>query len=223
MIIAIDGPAASGKSTVAKEIAKRLKISYLDTGAMYRALTWKALQTKVDLSDEMAFAKLANDAKISFSESLIDGRLHIKTYLNDIDVTEEIRLPRVSNSVSIVAKVPAVRKAMVKIQRELAVGKDVVAEGRDIGTCVFPEAEHKFFLFASTEERARRRCVELKDKGHDIKVSSLEKEIISRDTIDSTRPNSPLVKARDAHVIDTTEKNAEEVIEEVLHVIKGEN
>ncbi len=223
MIIAIDGPAASGKSTVAKEIAKRLKISYLDTGAMYRALTWKALQTKVDLSDEMAFAKLANDAKISFSESLIDGRLHIKTYLNDIDVTKEIRLPRVSNSVSIVAKVPAVRKAMVKIQRELAVGKDVVAEGRDIGTCVFPEAEHKFFLFASTEERARRRCVELKDKGHDIKVSSLEKEIISRDTIDSTRPNSPLVKARDAHVIDTTEKNAEEVIEEVLHVIKGEN
>ena len=223
MIIAIDGPAASGKSTVAKEIAKRLKIDYLDTGAMYRALTWKALQAKIDLSDEIALAKLAKNTKIFFSESLVDEKLHIKTYLNDVDVTEEIRSPRVSNKVSIVAKVPAVRKAMVKTQRELAAGRDAVAEGRDIGTCVFPEAEYKFFLFASAKERARRRCVELKDKGHDVEESSLEKAIISRDAIDSTRPNSPLAKAHDAHVIDTTEKTIEEVIREVLKFIEDEN
>ncbi|MDO8885301.1 (d)CMP kinase [Candidatus Oleimmundimicrobium sp.] len=223
MIIAIDGPAASGKSTVAKEIAKRLSLYYLDTGAMYRALTWKALQEKINLSDEAALVKLANNVKISFKEDFVNEKLQVKTYLDGCDVTDEIRLPQVSNCVSIIAKVPALRRVMVEIQRRMAKGKDVVVEGRDIGTCVFPEADYKFFLNASAKKRARRRYLELKSKGHDVEISSLEKEIVSRDTIDSTRPTSPLAKACDAYVIDTTKKTIEQVIQEILRIVGDES
>mgnify|MGYP001045278111 CR=1 FL=1 len=220
MIIAIDGPAASGKSTVSKEIAKRLGYEYLDTGAMYRTVTWQAIQNKVDFSNEAALSVLARNVRISFKENCEDGKLKVRTYLDGINVTEEIRLPKVSNYVSLVAKVPGVRKALVETQRKLAVGKDVVVEGRDIGTCVFSDAKVKIFLNASGKERARRRCLELKNKGHEVSISSLEREIISRDTKDSTRKNSPLLKASDAHVIDTTQKSIEEVVEEILKIIE---
>jgi len=223
LIIAIDGPAASGKSTIAKEIAKRLNYKYLDTGAMYRALTWKVLKNEADFSDEMAIVEFVKDTKVYFEETIIGGKLIVKTYLDDDDVTEEIRLSEVSNHVSLVAKISAVREVMVKLQQELAINKNFVVEGRDIGTHVFPDADHKFFLTASTGERAKRRYLELKEKSHEVEASSVEHELISRDTIDSTRSASPLAKAPDAYVLDTTEKSIDEVVEEILKAIKGEN
>ncbi|MDI6892770.1 MAG: (d)CMP kinase [Actinomycetota bacterium] len=209
MIIAVDGLAASGKSTVAKAVAKKMSYEYMDTGAMYRALTWKALEKKVDIFDEEALVRLANLTRIYFSNG---G----KVFVDGVDVTEEIRSPRVSNAVSIVSRVPDVRRIMVKQQRAAAKDKNVVVEGRDIGTVVFPEAEVKIFLTAVPRERARRRKVELEGKGHRMDVTTVEREIISRDRIDSTRPAGPLLKAPDAHVIDTTDKDVEQVVEEVL-------
>jgi len=209
MVIAIDGLAASGKSTVAKAVAKKMGYEYVDTGAMYRALTWKALEEKVDIFDEEALVRLAKLTRIYFSDG---GRI----FVDGVDVSEEIRSPRVNNAVSIVSRVPDVRRTMVKQQRAAAKGKNVVVEGRDIGTVVFPEAEVKIFLTAVPRERARRRKVELEGKGHRMDVISVEREIISRDRIDSTRPAGPLLRAPDAHVIDTTDKDAGQVVEEVL-------
>lgn len=209
MIIAVDGLAASGKSTVAKAVAKKMSYEYMDTGAMYRALTWKALEKKVDIFDEEALVRLANLTRIYFSNG---G----KVFVDGVDVTEEIRSPKVSNAVSIVSRVPDVRRIMVKQQRAAAKDKNVVVEGRDIGTVVFPEAEVKIFLTAVPRERARRRKVELEGKGHGVDIISVEREILSRDQIDSTRPAGPLLKAPDAHVIDTTDKNVGQVVKEVL-------
>lgn len=218
MIIAIDGPAASGKSTVAKRIAQKLGFDYLDTGAMYRALTWNALREKVDISDAETLGALAQRTKIYFDW---DGKkLQKKIFVNDRDVTHEIRSPKVNSAVSIVSKALAVRQKMARTQRNFARGRNVVVEGRDIGTVVFPDAEVKVFLTATPKERARRRQRELLEKGHRVRLATLEREIIARDKIDSSRLSSPLFKASDAHLVDTTGREVEEVVQEVLELIK---
>lgn len=217
MIIAIDGPAASGKSTIAKGLAQKLAFDYLDTGAMYRALTWKALQAKIDYSDEEALAALARDAKISFEQG--GDVFQKKIFVNGQDISLEIRSPKVNRAVSIVSRVPAVRQTMAQKQREFAQGRNVVVEGRDIGTVVFPEAEVKVFLTASLRERAKRRQQELFEKGDQVPLATIEREVLFRDQLDSSRLSSPLFKAVDAHLVDTTEKKIEQVIEEILKLV----
>lgn len=220
MIIAIDGPAASGKSTVAKEVAKRLGYKYIDTGAMYRAVTWKALKEKIDITNEDALVALAKGSQIEISD-LENACFRIK--IDGEDVTEAIRMPKISAAVSTVAKVPGVRAALVKKQRSYAdLYPNMVIEGRDIGTVVFPDAELKIFLSASAVERARRRYRELKEKGHKIELSAIERDIITRDKIDSTRATGPLMKAPDAHTIDTTGKTIGQVVQEIINMAKKE-
>ncbi len=212
MIIAIDGPAGAGKSTVAKEVARRLGYGYLDTGAMYRAITWKALQVKADLNDEPALGRLAADSLLDLKDShiLIDGH----------DVTLAIRLPDVGQAVSIVSRAPQVRREMVAKQRALAASLgNIVVEGRDIGTVVFPDAPVKAFLTARADERARRRVEELRSKGLEIEAAAVEAEIAARDRLDSGRRVSPLEKAADACEIDTSDKTIDEVVEIILDLV----
>lgn len=218
MIIAIDGPAASGKSTVAREVAKRLGFKYIDTGAMYRAVTWKALRDKVDISSEDALVALARHAQITISE-LEDTRYAVT--IDGEDVTEAIREPKVSAAVSSVAKLPGVRATLVKKQQGYAdIYPDMVVEGRDIGTAVFPDADIKIYLQAEPGERAKRRQRELKEKGHQIEVVSVERDILKRDKTDSTRATGPLTKAAGAHVVDTTEKTIGQVVQEIIGLAK---
>lgn len=213
MIIAIDGPAASGKSTVAKAVAKRLGFEYVDTGSMYRALTWKALKEGIDVSDEKALARLAKASRIKFLRPK-NGEFRI--LIDSEDVTEEIRSPKVSGAVSAVSRVPDVRQAMVEMQRGFKrKGRSLVVEGRDIGTVVFPDAELKIYLTATVEERARRRYRELVAKGFEVELEVIERDIIARDKLDTTRRVSPLTKAPDAVTIDTTDKTADQVVEEI--------
>lgn len=220
MIIAIDGPAASGKSTVAREVAKRLGFKYIDTGAMYRAVTWKVLKERIDIINEDALIALARGADIELSDL---KNSHFIVTIDGEDVTEAIRSPKVSAAVSAVSKVPGVRAALVKKQRSFAdIYPNMVVEGRDIGTVVFPDAEEKIFLVASPIERAKRRYRELKEKGHKVNLQVVERDIITRDQIDSTRPVSPLMKAPDAHSVDTTGKTIGQVVQEIIDVIKKE-
>jgi len=218
MIIAIDGPAASGKSTVAREVAKRLGYKYIDTGAMYRAVTWKALREKMDITKEDALTALTRGVEITISDL---KNTHYTVTIDGEDVTEAIRSPKVSAAVSTVSKVNGVRAALVKKQRSFANQyPDMVVEGRDVGTVVFPDAELKVFLTASAAERARRRQRELKEKGHKVEVATVERDIITRDKIDTTRAVSPLMKAPDAKVIDTTGKTIGQVVQEIIDLVK---
>ncbi|MCL5291526.1 MAG: (d)CMP kinase [Actinobacteria bacterium] len=215
MIIAIDGPAASGKSTVAKAVARRLGFDYIDTGSMYRALTWKALHLKIDISDEKRLTLFAETSRIKFLRPEDD---EFRIFIDEKDVTEEIRSPEVSGAVSAVSKVPGVRGEMVKKQRGFRnAGKSLVVEGRDIGTVVFPDAELKIYLTASAEERARRRHKELVEKGYEVKIEMIERDILARDRLDSTRETSPLMRAPDAVTIDTTEKSVDRVVDEIIN------
>lgn len=182
--IAIDGPAGAGKSTVAKKLAKLLNYTYIDTGAMYRAITYKAIQEKVNLIEENKIADIAQSADI-----ILEGE---KIFLDGKDISEEIRKPGVSEKVSLVSKIPKVREILVQKQRKIAEGKNVVMDGRDIGTVVLPDAQFKFFLTASLEERAKRRYRELKTKNVNVSYYEVLKEIENRDTIDSQRDTSPL-------------------------------
>ncbi|NCO65748.1 MAG: cytidylate kinase [Candidatus Aquicultor secundus] len=219
MIIAIDGPAASGKSTVAKEVAKRLGFKYVDTGAMYRAVTWKALKERIDITNEDALAALARSAQIEMDG--LDASQHLIVRIDGDDVTEAIRTPKVSAAVSTVSKVPALRSALIKKQRSFADSyPDLVMDGRDIGTVVFSDAEVKVFLKASAVERAKRRYRELKEKGHAIDLSTVERDIVTRDKIDSTRTTGPLAKAPDARAIDTTNKTIGQVVQEIVDLVK---
>ncbi|MGJ7919964.1 (d)CMP kinase [Neobacillus sp. LXY-4] len=210
--IAIDGPAAAGKSTVAKIVAEKLSYLYIDTGAMYRALTLKAIQEKLDLQDEEPLLNSLNDAKIILLPSE-KGQL---VFLNDLNVTDDVRTAEVTNSVSLVAKHPLVRKEMVARQKQLAAGGGVVMDGRDIGTHVLPEAEVKIFLLASVEERAIRRHNENLLKGFSSNLEQLKEEIALRDKLDSERAASPLKKADDAIELDTTSLSINEVVEKIL-------
>ena len=214
IIIAIDGPAGAGKSTIAKEVAKRLSIEYIDTGAMYRALTLKAIEKNIDPKDEAAIIELINDTDIDFRNNhiFLDGR----------NVDMEIRNNIISTNVSYVAKIKLIRNIMVNIQRKLAVSKSVIMDGRDIGSVVFPNADFKFFLTATVEERAFRRLKELKDKGEqNVSFNEIKNQIEKRDEIDTNRESSPLIKSKDAYVIDTTKKSVRDCIEEIIDIIEG--
>lgn len=210
--IAIDGPAAAGKSTVAKIVAEKLSYIYIDTGAMYRALTLKAIQEGADLQDEWAIMEILEKTTIT----LLPGKVGQLVYVDDQDVTEEIRTARVTNSVSIVAKHPQVRKEMVVRQQSFATEGGVVMDGRDIGTHVLPEAEVKIFLLASVEERALRRHTENTLKGFSSDLEKIKEEIVLRDKLDSEREAAPLKKAEDAEELDTTSLSINEVVEKIL-------
>ncbi len=215
MIIAIDGPAASGKSTVAKELARRIGAHYLDTGAMYRAVALIALERDVPLSDQDAVADLAAALTIEFVHAG-DSPIPTGIILDGTDVTQAIRTPAVDDAVSAVAGMPAVRTALVAQQRRIAAGsRAIVLEGRDIGTVVFPDAEVKVFLTASTEERARRRHAEMSDRGHDMDERAVRTGLERRDQADSSRQAAPLVAAEDAVVLDTTALSIDEVVDAV--------
>lgn len=208
LVIAVDGPAGAGKSTIAKIIAKKLNINYIDTGAMYRAITYKCLQNNVDINNEDEVIKIAQKSDIDFKDNNI--------YLDGNILGEEIRTMEVSNNVSNVAKVKDVRHLMVDVQREIGKRNSVILDGRDIGSYVFPNADYKFFLVATPEERGNRRYKELKNKGYEVNLNEIINDIIKRDKIDSSREFAPLVKAEDAIEIDTTGKNINEVVESVI-------
>lgn len=212
VVVAIDGPAGSGKSTVAREVARALRVRRLDTGAMYRALTWQALREKVDPSDGTALAALARRTTIEVRDGgiVVNGR----------PAGRDIRGRRVSRLVSQVSAHPPVRRELVRRQRQIIGDGGVVAEGRDIGTVVCPEADLKVFLTASTAERARRRHRELARAGVRVDYRTLQRELRRRDALDSTRPASPLVPARDAHVIDSTGRTAREVVAEIVRLAR---
>jgi cytidylate kinase len=211
MIIAIDGPAASGKSTVAKALASRLGFQYLDTGAMYRAVAFRALSKQVDLTDEPAVAAIAATAEVTFAHEQ-GSALPTRVSIAGEDVTTAIRTPAVDSAVSPVSAMPSVREALVAQQRRIGAEGDIVVEGRDIGTVVFPHAEVKVFLTASSEERARRRTVDMVDRGHDLAVEWVQSDLERRDAADSTREASPLAPADDAIRLDTTGMSIDDVV-----------
>ena len=212
--IAIDGPAAAGKSTVAKIVAEKLTYVYIDTGAMYRALTYKAISKQVSLDDELELMNILNDTSIE----LLPGDNGQLIYLDGQNVTDEIRTSNVTNTVSIVAKHRLVREEMVKRQQSFAVHGGVVMDGRDIGTHVLPAAEVKIFLLASVDERAVRRHAENLNKGFPSDLEKLKEEISLRDKLDSEREVAPLKKAEDAIEIDTTSLSIDQVVEEIMGV-----
>jgi CMP/dCMP kinase len=216
-IIAIDGPAGSGKSTIAKIVAKKLGLFYIDTGAMYRALVLKARLENVDPMDTNKIVELAKKLDVKLDYDAISGNL--KVFLDGKDVSEEIRKPFITDSVSIIAKIKEVREYMVAIQRKLATDKKAILEGRDITTVVFPDAYKKFYLDASGDERAKRRYLELKNKKIEIKEEQVKKDIDQRDKIDSTRECAPLTIAKDAIYVDTTNMTIEEVTEAILQEV----
>lgn len=213
--IAIDGPAAAGKSTVAKNLATKLSIVYIDTGAMYRALTYKALKKQVDIHNEDEIAFLLDETNIR----LFHRERGQRVLLDGDDVTEAVRQEEVSNAVSYVASHQKVREHMVGEQQKLADNISVIMDGRDIGTHVLPNAEVKIYLIASVSERAERRHKENLAKGESSDLNKLKEDIRSRDEKDMTREISPLVKADDAISIDTTSLSIEEVIEQILHIV----
>lgn len=211
LVIAVDGPAGAGKSTIAKIIAKKLNINYIDTGAMYRAITYKCLKNNVNINNEEEVIKIAQNTDIDFRDNNL--------YLDKNIVNEEIRTIEVSNNVSNVAKIKEVRYLMVDVQREIGKRNSVILDGRDIGSYVFPNADYKFYLIATPNERGMRRFKELKEKGYDTSLEEIIKDIIRRDEIDSNREFAPLVKAEDAIEIDTTGKSIDEVVDFVLSKI----
>lgn len=215
-IVAIDGPVGAGKSTVAMGVARALGIRYIDTGAMYRSVAWLALRQGVDLRDERAVASIAASASIEF----VPANSRQGVVVNGTDVTEAIRTPEVSEAASVVSAHPAVRHAMVALQRRMGAEGGVVMEGRDIGTVVFPDAEVKVFLDASPEERARRRFKELVAKGVAVDYESLKKAEEERDRRDSTRAHSPLRRAPDAVVIDTTGLTVQEIVDRIVQLVR---
>ncbi|MCY8465368.1 (d)CMP kinase [Bacillus atrophaeus] len=212
--IAIDGPAAAGKSTVAKIVAEKRSYVYIDTGAMYRGITYVALKESADLTDEKMLSELLKKTTIE----LITSKEGQKVLVNGNDVTEDIRKDEVSNQVSIVAKHRSVREEMVRRQQLLGDKGGVVMDGRDIGTHVLPNAEVKIFLLASVEERANRRFEENVKKGYDVNYETLIEEIARRDKLDSEREVSPLRKADDAVEIDTTSLSIDEVAGRILEI-----
>ncbi|NLV36927.1 MAG: (d)CMP kinase [Clostridiaceae bacterium] len=218
--IAIDGPAGAGKSTVAKAVAKDMNIIYLDTGAMYRAVALKAIQSGFDTRDQVVLEALVKDIDIRIEHDGNEQRI----FLDGKDVSGDIRTAEVSIGASNVAVNPAVRIKLVELQRKIAKDNDVVMDGRDIGTYVLPDARHKFFLTASIEERAKRRYYEMIGKGmSDITISQIEKDISYRDKNDSSRAFAPLSKASDAIEIDTTSLSEQEVVDCVLSHITNKN
>lgn len=215
-IVAIDGPVGAGKSTVAWAVAKRLGFRYVDTGAMYRSVAWAALEQGVDPHDEGRVTELAQSLRIQFVADPAGQRVRV----DGIDVTETIRSPAVSDTASIVSAYPGVRTAMVAIQRTLGARGRIVMEGRDIGTVVFPDAEVKVYLEASLEERARRRYNELRRRGATVDLAAVRQAEEERDRRDQTRPHSPLQRAADAVVIDSTQMPPDEVVARIVDLVR---
>ena len=211
--IAIDGPAAAGKSTVAKLVAKKLGFTYIDTGAMYRAFTWAVMERGIDPENEEASCAIIPEVSISLLE---DGRV----ICNDIDVTKEIREPRVSGNVSYIASYPKIRLALVDMQRAMADSKSVVMDGRDIGTYVLPKAEVKIFQIASVECRAKRRYDENVSKGIPTSYEDVVADVKKRDYIDSHRAFAPLTPAEDSVQLDTSPLSIQEVVDAILAIVK---
>ncbi|MGE3799640.1 MAG: (d)CMP kinase [Candidatus Kapaibacterium sp.] len=218
LVIAIDGPAASGKSTTAKLVAQQLGYIYIDTGAMYRAVTLAALRDGVDPTNRREVEELASRLSIHFQPQA-DGSL--RTILNEEDVSREIRSQEVTKSVSTVSAWPGVREAMVQLQREMSKDGGVVMDGRDIGTVVFPDAEVKVFMVADIHARAQRRRVELVVDGREILVEDVATDLERRDQLDSSREESPLRKADDAVEIDTSSLTIEEQVAIVLNLAQN--
>lgn len=216
--IAIDGPAGAGKSTVAKLLAGILGYVYVDTGAMYRAVTLKALNLLVDLNNQEVLAQLARNTSVYLD---LDPGGSQRVYLDGQEVTQDIRSPLISRNVSQVSAVPGVRQEMVRLQQQMALNGGVVMDGRDIGTYVLPGADYKFFLTAAIEERARRRYYELKDKGQEVDLEQLKEEIALRDRMDAGREFAPLVQAPDAILIDCSNLNIDQVVAAMLANIRG--
>ncbi len=216
IVIAIDGPAGAGKSSTAREVARRLGFTYVDTGAMYRAVTYLVLQNKVDVRDEQAVIQLAAQADIQFQWQA--GELH--TYLNGKDVSREIRSAEVANLVSPISAIGGVREIMVERQREMGRSSNIVMEGRDIGTRVFPGAEFKIYLDADVATRAKRRLKDYEQIGQAIPLEQIMAEIKHRDEIDSSRQHSPLKQAADAIVIDTSNLSFEEQVAKIIALIR---
>lgn len=214
--IAIDGPAAAGKSTIAKKTAELLGYTYVDTGAMYRAITYKALQENIDLQDEDLLTNLLKETFIELKPSPA-GQL---VFLDNVAVTEEIRSKEVTTSVSAVAAHATLREEMVKRQMEMGKNGSIVMDGRDIGTHVLKDAELKIFMSASVEERAKRRYLDNQNRGIETNLEELKQEITLRDKLDSERQASPLVQADDAIFIDTTFLTVDEVSEKIMHLAK---
>jgi len=218
MIIAIDGPAATGKSSTAKAVAEELGFTYLDTGAMYRAVTLAVLEKNISLTHDYDIKSFL--ASLDLNILYLEKTLVIE--LDQVDVTKHIRDPKVTAKVSEVSALPAVRKAMVKFQRKLVSDKDCIVEGRDIGTVVFPNADLKFYMIADSSIRAERRKKDLLNLGKNKDIGELETEIKSRDRKDSTRVHSPLSKAEDSIIIDTSHLDFREQVNMIVEKIKTE-
>lgn len=212
LVIAVDGPAGAGKSTIAKIIANKLNINYIDTGAMYRAITYKCLKNNVDVDNAEEVVELAKSTEIDFKDNNI--------YLDKKIVNDEIRTVDVSNNVSKVSKIKEVRKLLVDVQRNIGSKSSVILDGRDIGSVVFPNADYKFYLIATPEERGCRRFKEMRNKGYDVNLDEIIKDIVDRDKMDMNRKFAPLVKAKDALEINTTGKTIDDVVDEVVSKIK---
>lgn len=213
MVVTIDGPAGTGKSTAARHLAARLGFHFLDTGAMYRVVAWACLNRGVDPADAPAATRVAASTQIEFvdEQTLADG----------IDVTTAIRSAEVTHAASVVAQIPEVRAELVRQQRRIAAGLDIVCEGRDQGTVAFPQAEHKFFLTAEPVERARRRQQELAEKGRQVPLETLLTEQTERDARDATRAVAPLKPADDAVIVDTTHLDGEAVVDLLVRHVRG--
>lgn len=222
-VVAIDGPTASGKSTVARAVARRLRFRHIDTGAMYRSVALAALRRGVDLYDHDALSSLASSLAIEFRPAAEGDRPAAEgdRVLSDgEDVTEAIRTPEVSTAASLVSAVPGVRAAMVARQQVLGAEGRIVMEGRDIGTVVFPDAEVKVFLEASLEARARRRHAELRVRGVEVDLEEVRRQEAERDARDETRSHSPLRPAQDAVILDTTTQTPDQVIATIVRLVQ---
>ena len=211
LVVAIDGLAGAGKSTVAQIAAKKLGFTYIDTGAMYRAVAWKTLQQKKEVTDEL-IVEVVKDIKVRLQYA--DGAT--KVFVDDYEVTGEIRTPEINAIVSQVAALGPVREKMVAQQREMAENDSVLMDGRDIATNVLPNADVKIFLTPSIEERARRRFKEMQEKGFSVEFEKLKADIAARDKADSEREISPLVQAEDAELLDTSDMSIDEVVQAIL-------
>lgn len=217
LIIAIDGPSGAGKSTVAREIAKRMGILYLDTGAMYRAIGVAAIENGIDPTDESAVSNMMKTLQL---EMLLCEQGSFRVLVNQQDLTDLIRTQQASRAATDVAACPTVRTAMVDMQRQIARGQDVILDGRDIGTTVFPDAKFKFYVSASVEERAKRRHAELLARGESPTMKDVMDAIIQRDHDNATRQVSPERMAEDAVLIDTTGKTIDQVVKQILFIVQ---
>ncbi len=214
-IITIDGPAGSGKSTIAKILARELRLKYIDTGAMYRAITLAVIRSGIDYNDEKSILKLTRKIKLELDSGSMDEDKYTAIKINGADVTNDIRSKEVGAAVSIISRLSGVRKYLVSLQRKFIEGGNAILEGRDTGSVVCPDATLKIYLTASLEERIKRRDLQVRKKGQLLKRNTIEKEITSRDKIDSSRKDSPLVIPQNGIIIDTTKLSIREVVDKI--------